>query len=715
MKPNTTTSIVALAVCFTLAARGDIIVPVQIKQSNAFNAVRVASNMLNSTGMDGAGTLLYNHDGSLSGEPTSADNSQWVTSSKVSGQTITQAVAAGKVWVVFDLGQAYDLTSIKIWNFNWDNSPGTPLTSLNNRGIGQFDVYVRNTEADTDDGTLGGAPINPTGISDAVGALSSAPVFALGSTSPWSLALTDQALAQAANDDSHAATTYSLAGNTARFIAIKADTYYGATGGVALGKVRIAGALGTDVTPPALVTKNPADDATDVVVSSDLVATFSESIVAGTGNISIRKSSDNSVVETIDVSTPGAVSAIGGVFAITRTVTLDPGTAYYVNVTAGAIQDVTGNPAAAVTGSSAWAFTTSTATPLVVENFNASGAALNGTTADSFAAAITTAGGSSTWAASAAYLENGAASSVGSGLAYLNLGTFINDTKGTTAGKFDLTMTIAETSGAWISLGFASSNTPSISQNFTTIGGRGTIIYRGQSSASGPGELDMFGGPNNTNGVDGPDANTGFRTLTVSLNLTPAGGYNASDNFGTVSWSDSVLGNLGSFTYTSTQDFGSLLVSLTNTSGAINSLAFYQTGTPANTFASWISGFSVGGQTGINDDFDNDGLDNAIENLMGTSPETFNQGLTSISSSGGNLVFRHTLSATPASDLTGSYEWSTDLVTWNADEASAGGTTVAFGNPVVITPGTPDLVEITATVTGTPVGKIFARFKAAQN
>lgn len=352
----------------------------------------------------------------------------------------------------------------------------------------------------------------------------------------------------------------------------------------------------------------------------------------------------------------------------------------------------------------------------MVENFNSAVTPLNGTAADTFAAAITTAGGSSTWAASGAILENGAASTADSGLAYLNLGSFINDTKGTPAGKFELTMTIAETAGAWISLGFASSNTPSISQNFTTIGGRGTIIYRGQASVSGPGELDMFGGPNNTNPVDGPDANTGFRTLTVALDLTPAGGYTGTNNFGTVTWFDSLSGTpLGSFTYPTSQDFGSLLVSLTNCGGTVNALAFYQTGTPGNTYATWIGGFNVGTLTGAKDDFDNDGLGNAVENLFGTSPEVFSPGLTAVPTSGGNLKFRHTLSATPASDLTGSYEWSTDLATWNADEAPSGGTTVTFADPVVITPGTPDLVEVTATVSGTPASKVFARFKATQN
>ncbi len=63
-------------------------------------------------------------------------------------------------------------------------------------------------------------------------------------------------------------------------------------------------------------------------------------------------------------------------------------------------------------------------------------------------------------------------------------------------------------------------------------------------------------------------------------------------------------------------------------------------------------------------------------------------------------------------DLTGSCEWSTDLGTWHASGLS--GTTVTFGTPAVITPGTPHLVEVTATVSGTPASRVFARFKATQ-
>ena len=135
---------------------------------------------------------------------------------------------------------------------------------------------------------------------------------------------------------------------------------------------------------------------------------------------------------------------------------------------------------------------------------------------------------------------------------------------------------------------------------------------------------------------------------------------------------------------------------------------------PGNTLATWIGGFQVGGQIGFNDDFDKDGLSNALENILGSDPSASNRGISLLSASAGNLVFRHTLNATPASDLAASYEWSTNLANWNASGASAGGTTVTFSAPVEIAAGPPALVEVTATVSGTPSAKVFTRLKVTQ-
>jgi hypothetical protein len=137
---------------------------------------------------------------------------------------------------------------------------------------------------------------------------------------------------------------------------------------------------------------------------------------------------------------------------------------------------------------------------------------------------------------------------------------------------------------------------------------------------------------------------------------------------------------------------------------------------PGNNSADWIDGFEVGLLTGFNDDFDNDGLDNALENILGSSPAVANQGLTAVSVSAGSLKFRHTLAAEVdiADDLTYEYEWSANLVNWQASGVEAGGITVTFGLPAVITPGTPDLVEVTATVAGTGASKVFARLRVDQ-
>jgi len=945
MKPKLFLTLAASTFGLMSGAHGQAIDPAGIdwKQSNAFNTLRLASNLENPAGMDAAQTLLYNQNTTTpaAGETAGADNKYWMTTSRVAaGSSLAAVMTAGKVWVVADLGASYDLTSVKIWNFQWQN--GT--TNFATRGVSQFDILVRNTAADTGDGTVGGTPINLASVSDLADAMTNSIPFNLGTTNPWTVALENQTLDQAPNNDTYAGQSFIIPpGNTARFIAIRVDSHYGNTGGVGLGKVRFI----IDNSPPILATKIPADDATGVVTSSNLVASFSkliqagatgnitikkssdntvaetipigspqltiagaqltidpsanllpgtgyyvqidagavqdlsalpfagivdpdttswsfttdgtapvlsstlpldnatgvatvanlvatfaepvqpgtgnitirktvgdsvvesfnvaspgqlaiagaqltinpsadletgteyyvqidagaiqdvsgnpylgivspdttswsfttddtapvltglspsapttahvgtrllaqfdEPVQAGRGNVTIHKASDNSVVEAIDVTTPGSVANIGDVIAIVRSVVLDPGSAYYVNAPAGAFEDLSGNPAAAITGSSAWTFTTNSAVPLVLENFNGSGAPLAGTSADVLAAAITTAGGSATWGAGAGFLENGGVGAATNTQAFLNLGSYINATKGTPAGKFELTMTISENDPSWISLGFAGTNTPTTTGNFTTTGtGLATIIYRGQTgtvaSPNVNGEIDMFAGLGNATGVDeGAIPYTGFRTLTVALDLTA---HNGTSNFGSVSWSDSVVGPLGSHNFTANRNFSSILITQATTYGTINGLSLVQTGTVGNTFASWIGGSSVGGLTGPDDDFDKDGLANAVENLLGTSPEVFNPGLTHISSNGVNLVFRHTRSATPATDLTGSYEWSTDLGTWFASGVPSGGTTVTFAPPVIITPGTPDLVEVTATVTGTPASKVFARFRATQN
>ncbi len=117
----------------------------------------------------------------------------------------------------------------------------------------------------------------------------------------------------------------------------------------------------TDTTSPTIALLSPLDEATEVALSANLVATFSESIQKGTGNIVIKKISDNSTVETIDVTTALAIVS-GNTLTIDPTAPLDGATAYFVEIDATAIKDLAPTPNffAGITGNSTWNFTTLT-------------------------------------------------------------------------------------------------------------------------------------------------------------------------------------------------------------------------------------------------------------------------------------------------------------------------------------------------------------------
>jgi hypothetical protein len=726
----------------TIVAGEIEVVPSAVKTSTALNAQRFCDNLFNSSGMTASAEVLFNLDASQPGEPASADGVSWTTPS--GGEA---ALLAGrKVWWVADLGASRALNEVRIWNFQWNHSTG----DLSNRGISQFDLYLRDSMADTDDGTSGGAVINPQ---------LSVTAFNPGSSNPWQAVMIDQTLARAPNTDTYAGQTFPLAGQTGRFLAFVADSYHGGNG-VALGKVRVrAGESTANYTPVA-------DDSGKYLIFA-VTPVAASGISQGSALWAVRGpigSEANSAPAASNVEITGTAATgetLQGSYAyfdaegdeesgtIFRWLRSNDGMLDGGDVPVGTARSYVVQPAdagkrlffevtpkaAGGTPSGSPAASAGVFVPnpgptgqslLIEESFGGSESALAGKPADAFDSALTLAGGSATWVADDDFRANGVVNGVGAGsAAYLSLGSFINDAKGTATGRFTLVMTISETTANWLSLGFAAESAPNVLKNFTNTGtgsatttGVGTIVYRAQNAAAEAGGFDMWGGGTTTGNFDGPDGNSGLRTFTVQLDLTPAGGYNGTNHFGKVTWFDAALGPLGTFIYTAARNFGAILISQAGGStGTISALSLYQQELPANTYASWIGGFAFAGfvnpDLGATGDPDHDGLPNAVENLMGSSPEVFSPGLTAVASSDGTLVFRHTLNATPAGDLQASYEWSTNLVNWNAGGATAGGTTVTFSDPpVVITPGTPDLVEIAATVSGIALTGIFARCKA---
>ena len=111
-----------------------------------------------------------------------------------------------------------------------------------------------------------------------------------------------------------------------------------------------------DSTPPQISALAPLDNANSVLVTANLVATFSENIALGSGNITI-KNLDTSALTVIPVG-DSQVSISGAVLTINPTSNLATGTNYAVQIDATAIKDLFTNSFAGILDDVTWNFTT---------------------------------------------------------------------------------------------------------------------------------------------------------------------------------------------------------------------------------------------------------------------------------------------------------------------------------------------------------------------
>jgi len=114
-----------------------------------------------------------------------------------------------------------------------------------------------------------------------------------------------------------------------------------------------------DVDAPALDSTTPVDDSTSVGVSDNLVLNFNEAVNIGFGTIKIYNSSDDSIFESMSVTSASQVSG-GGTATITVNPanTMDYNTSYYVQIDATAFDDLVGNSFVGIGDKTTWNFTT---------------------------------------------------------------------------------------------------------------------------------------------------------------------------------------------------------------------------------------------------------------------------------------------------------------------------------------------------------------------
>ena len=117
-----------------------------------------------------------------------------------------------------------------------------------------------------------------------------------------------------------------------------------------------------DVLSPAIVTLFPADNSTGVNASFTGLITFSENVQKGTsGSIVLKKVSDGSIVQTIDISSTDVT--VSGTTVSFNINSLAFNTAYYFEISSGSFRDIAGNTFTGLSGNTSWNFTTASTAP----------------------------------------------------------------------------------------------------------------------------------------------------------------------------------------------------------------------------------------------------------------------------------------------------------------------------------------------------------------
>jgi hypothetical protein len=113
-----------------------------------------------------------------------------------------------------------------------------------------------------------------------------------------------------------------------------------------------------NLNPPLITTKSPEDNSTGVPIGTNIITTFDQNIILGSGNIVIKDLNDDSTTQTISVTDASQVTAAGSILTINPSAVFAKSRAYAVQIPSSAVRNFSDVSFAGITNETDWNFVT---------------------------------------------------------------------------------------------------------------------------------------------------------------------------------------------------------------------------------------------------------------------------------------------------------------------------------------------------------------------
>lgn len=478
-------------------------------------------------------------------------------------------------------------------------------------------------------------------------------------------------------------------------------------------------AMTTAYAAPVISTYSPAAEATGVALDADLEATFSEPIAKGTGNITIKNLTDGTATNI--AVTDAQVTVSGATLTIKPTADLLAGKNYAIQIAATAIDDLAGNSFAGITNDTAWNFETEEPTPVFVmfaDNFdrpnstdlNASNIGKSGSLGALNWVEKAGSGGNASISGNSLFATG---STSGFSMSYVDH-NFINASI-SSGGGFSISIDLEHysTQGtvrlAGIAMGMSKAEAEAWAHNVPTSFTYADLFvgYRGNQSA-----IQVFeNGTEVINNATAGDASTLPKKLKIDFtcsDFTVGSTVNYKVTFG-----GAAMGT-GSFTWSGTNEnyigIYSNLFPASGTTGQLDDFVVSALVAEPSPYETWAATNTLGSTP--EDDFDSDGVPNAIEFVLGGDKNTNDLGkLPTATTSGGNMTFTFVRDRDSVdANVSVAIEVGTELSVW-PNVFTVGPNTAGSSAGVTVTDNGNGTDTITLTVSRAPDTKKFARLK----